>query len=303
MKLDHVLDAVVRRSNKLRRLIQSQVLRWMAVLLIATGCDQLFGLTEIRTDSTTAGDVKRLDAAPSCVAPYIASGDADGDGIPNSMDKCPLVFNEVPEADTDVDGVGDSCDPTMGKDCLLLFEDFRSPTLPCWEQRGNWTHDCASSPGWCSPATFGDAALVSAEPFVVSFATVTGTIETLSNDTVRRVELFVNFDSTAGVSGNSCDVVDAGGNFGIGQATWNAGAIGPMATTTVLPPTPFGAGGVVLRRAQSQCNAFITPNSGGMLQATMVGDPGGVGHVAIRALGVRFNVTALAAYGTGAQCP
>ena len=43
--------------------------------------------------------------------------DTDGDGIPDSMDKCPTVFDPIRpmdngvQADTDGDGVGDACDP------------------------------------------------------------------------------------------------------------------------------------------------------------------------------------------------
>jgi cytosine/adenosine deaminase-related metal-dependent hydrolase len=59
---------------------------------------------------------------PSCV-PYrdtyktgITSADKDGDGVKNTQDKCPTVFNpvrlfETKQADADNDGKGDECDP------------------------------------------------------------------------------------------------------------------------------------------------------------------------------------------------
>ena len=51
----------------------------------------------------------------------ISGSDSDGDGIANSVDDCPTIFNPVrpgdngTQADTDGDGVGDACDP-----CPLL---------------------------------------------------------------------------------------------------------------------------------------------------------------------------------------
>ena len=47
-----------------------------------------------------------------------ASGDMDGDGIPDASDNCPMVFNPVrpmdngTQPDTDGDGIGDACDST-----------------------------------------------------------------------------------------------------------------------------------------------------------------------------------------------
>lgn len=46
-----------------------------------------------------------------------AAGDADGDGVPDAMDNCPMVFNPIRpvdnsvQGDADTDGAGDACDP------------------------------------------------------------------------------------------------------------------------------------------------------------------------------------------------
>lgn len=46
------------------------------------------------------------------------AGDIDGDGVPNSMDNCPTVFNPIRpvdngvQADCNNNGIGDACDPT-----------------------------------------------------------------------------------------------------------------------------------------------------------------------------------------------
>ncbi len=47
----------------------------------------------------------------------VTATDRDGDGVPDSTDDCPLVFNPVrpmdngAQADADGDGLGDACDP------------------------------------------------------------------------------------------------------------------------------------------------------------------------------------------------
>ena len=43
-------------------------------------------------------------------APLSPPSDTDGDGVPDSSDNCPSVYNPD-QADTDLDGIGDACDP------------------------------------------------------------------------------------------------------------------------------------------------------------------------------------------------
>jgi hypothetical protein len=91
--------------------------------------------------------------APAITTPD-ATSDMDGDGVPDSADNCPTVFNPDQRdhdgdgrgdacdvcphiaddgADTDGDGVGDACDPRPAQpgDRIAFFEGFYAPT-PSW---------------------------------------------------------------------------------------------------------------------------------------------------------------------------
>jgi Thrombospondin type 3 repeat len=46
----------------------------------------------------------------SALITFTTAPDTDGDGIPDSLDNCPLVFNPS-QLDNDSDGIGDCCDP------------------------------------------------------------------------------------------------------------------------------------------------------------------------------------------------
>jgi hypothetical protein len=108
-----------------------------------------------------------LDAAPDgaidAFRPDGPPGDLDGDGILDTMDNCPTVYNPdqgnedgdkfgdacdpcPPVADdnpldSDGDGVADACDPrpTTPGDKIVLFEGFHKGVPPTWIAVGNWT--------------------------------------------------------------------------------------------------------------------------------------------------------------------
>ncbi len=57
-------------------------------------------------------------SATACTKPPL---DSDGDGVPDSIDNCPLVYNPD-QKDTDGDGVGDACD-----NCPLVYNPTQDP--------------------------------------------------------------------------------------------------------------------------------------------------------------------------------
>jgi hypothetical protein len=80
-----------------------------------------------------------LDAAID--APTVAAADHDGDGIPNTVDRCPTEFDPM-QLDMDADGVGDNCDPrpTMAGDRLAgigLFSESFGVWIP--DAIANWS--------------------------------------------------------------------------------------------------------------------------------------------------------------------
>jgi len=104
------------------------------------------------------------DAAVAIDAPIDGSpfSDLDGDGIPDSIDKCPTIpdpmqYDEdgdnvgdacdpcpmfAENVDSDGDGVGDACDPhpNIPGDHRVLFVGFNDPSeIAGWLTQGTWT--------------------------------------------------------------------------------------------------------------------------------------------------------------------
>ena len=97
--------------------------RWIAVWLLATGCDRVFGIEPTHLADTAV-----------CGSP-----DEDGDCIEDAHDNCPGLAN-ADQADDDGDGVGNICDPDeTSRQTQLSFSPFSGVDLDSWQ---------ASTPAW-----------------------------------------------------------------------------------------------------------------------------------------------------------
>src|SRR5262249_18165683 len=76
------------------------------------------------------GDVNKMDSTATLETP----GDADADGIPDTLDKCVLDSrNVVATCDTDQDGYGNPCDPDFDQNFAVNAVDFGSYFIPAFK--------------------------------------------------------------------------------------------------------------------------------------------------------------------------
>lgn len=99
-----------------------------------TGCDLLYGLTgRTEPDAILIEDApidQPIDAAEVGCPPNPARpDDEDHDTFPNSCDNCPHV-PQIDQTDSDMDGLGDACDPRNGPvDVIDFFDGFDTVPL------------------------------------------------------------------------------------------------------------------------------------------------------------------------------
>ena len=115
----------------------------LAGLQTAVAADNLYPLFFCGAPTNEPSCVPSRPASVSSSTVYTgmpAAGDMDGDGIPDSSDNCPQVFNPVRpmdngvQADADGDGVGDACDPcpldANTTQCTSPLVDFDGDGIP-----------------------------------------------------------------------------------------------------------------------------------------------------------------------------
>ena len=105
-------------------------MRVLVLLVLASGCDAIFGLhpAVLRSDSA-------IDTARDTL---VTGHDEDGDGVIDTADNCPADVN-VAQADGDGDGVGDACDPdAQVQNAIIGFDPFITLGSPWSMVSGTW---------------------------------------------------------------------------------------------------------------------------------------------------------------------
>jgi len=211
----------------------------MPLLLVAGGCNQLYGLDKTRTvdavvvidrdsdgvldEQDNCPDVANTgqdnldadaqgDACDACSYVFGPALDRDGDGIAASADNCPAADN-AEQDDADADGIGDVCDPNPGvSDTVRCFDDFSMDAPLVWPitDPWQWLGTANSAMIFHNPATappFSIAARVSSLPPVRGAVQV----ELLSPSTTVDATSGVGVGARDLSAGARCEIVGTGG--------------------------------------------------------------------------------------------
>jgi hypothetical protein len=280
-----------------------------------TGGHGVFGPIEVRpeSDATTPIDaVPPLDGPIACAPTYVAAGDYDQDGVPNGQDLCPTDPTVGTSGDSDGDGVGDPCDPNPSSpdECILIFDDFRSASPPCWALTGAWTVGCgAAEAGLCSPPAGDDATIAFTGPQAVTYARVHGQITSvLAPATNNAVQVFLAFDGTNGLTGSTCEVAahPTAQTFDTATFAYTNGIRMSGSTNPMTPQRLYGPASVVLDWSDgnppyTRCAGAVSTSNGtasGQVVAYEL-----TGRIAIHTRRTQFRIDAVLGIGKGVACP
>lgn len=211
--------------------------------------------------------------------------DSDGDGIPDSMDDCPKVFNPIrpldsgKQADADGDGVGDACDPcpldANTTTCKVVdTNDLDGDGVPngidnCpmvkntdqadadGDGKGDACDACPAdaNPGpWACPATIPSiktgatamGTLVSIKGAVVTGATASGFFLQTPTGAMENSGIFVYQPGTTAVAGDQTDVVSGAVSSFNGQLEIVQPTLMKNASGAQLPAAATMTGGAPL---------------------------------------------------------
>jgi len=264
------------------------------------GCDEAFDLEKVMYVPPDAGP-----DAPRYPGQIIndPTGDFDGDGEPNATDPCVLIQASEPGGrdDTDMDGVGDLCDPnpaTVG-DCLVLFDTFEAPTLS-----SHWRYDgevvTRESGGYMRIPAGDETVVYLDQPLEMATVYIAGYVAYGANGPGSRfaVQTFMDFTRSPAANGTACSlesdkstskaaVVDVTDGVDLLRSTASIGNILVAAGST--------AG---LRWRADGCYGELRANSTRQSALTSTAPPAS-GVFGLRTLLVEFQVYMIAAYGRG----
>ncbi|MDB4958869.1 MAG: thrombospondin [Myxococcales bacterium] len=158
----------------------------LASALVFAACDSVFGLQDLHTP------------APDAFLMY----DEDGDGIDNTLDNCPTIYNPDQLDDGDHDGIGDVCDPhrtTPGDH--LVFADYFDGTSYTWtpDSGAHWRSTESALDSTAAPdatnALLSRIEMLSAPTIAIGFTVLDYGTDSSANN---AVEITIAYPSNSG---------------------------------------------------------------------------------------------------------
>lgn len=287
------------------------------LLLAVVGCGASSGASIgdpcSLTDECGEGAVCDMTApgGPECIS---ASGDVDGDGIPNDKDFCQHAMGGA--SDEDQDGIGDSCDrcpiakprdmpdpdgdavdspcdpdPRTAGDEILLFDNFASPldlrwkptTATAWRVQGG---ELIASLGTVPDQEYMTTQVIGKANISIEASYRIDKLETSA--TQHLVALFLNDPRPAGVASAQCGVTKADVTMNeLVVVETNQGAMSQMVSGAFDSADLYHAGAYV-SGINAGCSVIGNDTPLGTVQASITPDQLSSIALTARAVTVRF---------------